>query len=133
VDDMTPEALALGLDRVRAIPGVLDVLQLTGLGKKGRLAVQVQVLTRPDALEDAVEACFAQTTTIGLRQRVEERTALPRTERVADGVRLKVVERPSGRTAKAESEDLSDLPDHAGRERRRRAAEAAADEDQNDE
>ena len=51
VDDQSPEDLAIGLDRVRAQPGVLDVVQAAVLGKKGRMAVQVQVLVRHDAVD----------------------------------------------------------------------------------
>ena len=54
VDDQSAEDLALGLERLRAEPGVHDVLQMPAFGKKGRMMTHVQVLARPDAL-DAVD------------------------------------------------------------------------------
>ncbi len=132
VDDQSPEELALGLDALRAADGVLDVIQLAAFGKKGRLATQVQVLARPERLDPVIERCFAETTTIGLRWRLEARAVLARetvsvvTAEGAFGVKLVV--RPGGeRTAKAEIEPLRDGPDgHAARARRRRQAEARA-------
>ncbi|HEX6142362.1 MAG TPA: LarC family nickel insertion protein [Geminicoccaceae bacterium] len=129
VDDMSPEALALGVDRLRAREGVLDLVQIPAFGKKGRVAVQIQVLAREDALDSVIGACFAETTTIGLRHRIEARAVLGRRERVAEGVRVKVVERPGGRTLKVEAEDLRPLEGHAARENRRRAIERAVDEE----
>ena len=78
VDDQSPEELALGLDALRASAGVLDVIQLAAFGKKGRLATQVQVLARPERLDAVIERCFAETTTIGLRWRLEARAVLAR-------------------------------------------------------
>lgn len=131
VDDQTPEDLAAGLDRLRAVAGVLDVLQVPAYGKKGRMVMQIQVLARPDGLAGVREACFVETTTLGLRWTLAPRAVLPR--RVAGfggpsaGVRVKVAERPGGRwTAKAESDDLRDAGGHAERQARRRAAEGAA-------
>ncbi len=36
-------------------------------GKKGRMMTHVRALARADAIEEAIEACFRETTTIGLR------------------------------------------------------------------
>ncbi len=131
VDDQTGEDLAAGLDRLRAVPGVHDVLQMMAIGKKGRMAVHVQVLARPDAVEQAVAACFSETTTIGLRVQAVQGRALPRrlVETTVDGqaVRVKLAERPGGLTGKAESDHLLAVPGHAARTRLRRAAEAKAE------
>jgi uncharacterized protein (TIGR00299 family) protein len=128
VDDQSPEDLALGLTRIRGLAGVHDVIQTPVLGKKGRMAAQVQALVAPDALEAAIDACFAQTTTIGLRHHVVAGRALPR--RIAqveiDGrpLRVKLVDRPDGeRTAKAEADDVADALGQASRVRARRMAE----------
>jgi uncharacterized protein (TIGR00299 family) protein len=132
VDDQSPEELALGLDALRRVEGVLDVIQSPAFGKKGRLATQIQVLARPERLEAAIARCFAETTTIGLRWRLESRAVLAReavSVATADGeLGVKVVTRPDGaRTAKAEIEGVRDGPDgHAGRTGRRRHAEAQA-------
>jgi pyridinium-3,5-bisthiocarboxylic acid mononucleotide nickel chelatase len=130
VDDQSPEELAVGLDAVRASVGVLDVVQLPAFAKKGRLATQVQVLARPERLDATIDRCFAETTTIGLRWRIETRAVLEReVVSVADQggeVEVKVVARPDGaRTAKAEV-DQAVASGHAGRAERRRAAEARA-------
>ncbi len=130
VDDQSGEDLAAGLERIRAVDGVHDIVQMPAIGKKGRMAVHVQVLAAPDALPDVTAACFRETTTIGLRTHLVEGQALPRqTARVAvDGasVDVKLVERPDGRTGKAEADHLLGLPGHAARTRLRRQAEAMA-------
>ena len=68
IDDQTPEDVALGLDRLRAHPGILDVLQWPAYGKKGRMVAAVQVLAEADAL-DASARC-------GLRRDHHARRAL---------------------------------------------------------
>ena len=136
VDDQTAEDLALGLDRLRALPGVLDVRQTATLTKKGRLATSVQILGQPARREAIAEACFAETTTIGLRWRVEQRIVLPRATRTVpseDGaIPVKVVDRgEAGRSAKAEIDAVAERAGgHEERSRARRAAERAALEDE---
>jgi uncharacterized protein (TIGR00299 family) protein len=131
VDDLSAEDLSNGLDHVRAMPGVHDVVQAVVFGKKGRVATQVQVLVAPDRLDDAIRLCFAETTTIGLRFGTVQGAALPRgfdTVQI-DGrdLRTKHVTRPDGsRTAKAEASDVSSASGHAERLRLRREAEAQA-------
>ncbi len=129
VDDLSAEDLSNGLDHVRALPGVHDVVQGVVFGKKGRVATQVQVLVAPDRLDDAIRLCFAETTTIGLRFHVVRGAALPRgfdtVEVDGRALRTKHVTRPDGsRTAKAEASDVSTAPGHAARLRLRREAEA---------
>ena len=136
VDDQSPEELALGLEALRAAEGVLDVLQLPAFGKKGRLATQVQVLARPERLDALIERCFVETTTIGLRWRIEARAVLARevvTVAAPDGeVAVKLVARPGGlRTAKAEIDQVAG-DGHAARSGRRRAAEARVLENEAD-
>jgi len=130
VDDQSAEELAVGLDAIRTSAGVLDVIQLPAFGKKGRLATQVQVLARPEWLDAAIDRCFAETTTIGLRWRTEARAVLTRevvSVAAPDGeVEVKVVARPGGaRTAKAAIDQVA-AAGHAARATRRRAAEARA-------
>jgi uncharacterized protein (TIGR00299 family) protein len=136
VDDQTPEELAVGLDALRASAGVLDVVQLPALGKKGRLVSQIQVLARPETLDATIDRCFAETTTIGLRWRLEARAVLAReavTVAAPDGeIAVKVVSRPGGvRTAKAEIDQAAGRG-HAVRAGRRRAAEVLALENEGD-
>jgi uncharacterized protein (TIGR00299 family) protein len=136
VDDQSPEELARGLEALRAVGGVLDVTQLSAFGKKSRIATQVQVLARPERLDAVIERCFVETTTIGLRWRIEARAVLARevvTVTAPDGeVAVKVVTRPGGEaTAKAELDQVAG-EGHAARSRRRRAAEARALENEED-
>jgi uncharacterized protein (TIGR00299 family) protein len=130
VDDQSAEDLALGLERIRAEDGVLDVTQSPVFGKKGRMMTHVQVLARHGHLDRATESCFRETTTIGLRYRTVTGVGLPRRSETVelDGsrFRVKIVERPGGRTAKTESNDVSARSDHASRVTLRRRAESAA-------
>jgi pyridinium-3,5-bisthiocarboxylic acid mononucleotide nickel chelatase len=136
VDDQTPEDLAVGLDRLRALPGVLDVVQMPVFGKKGRIAAHVRVLAQPHALAEAVRACFSETTTIGLRHQSLQRTTLARRALVTQvsaqigerDVAVKIVERPAGLsteaeiTGKAEMDAVAGAGDHAERQRLRESA-----------
>ncbi len=130
VDDQSGEDLATGLDRVRAHAGVLDVTQSAILGKKGRMAVHVQVLARPSLCEAVIDACFRETTTIGLRHQTVNGIGLKRamTTATIDGqsLRVKVATRPGGITAKAESDDVLAHDCHARRVSLRARAELAA-------
>jgi uncharacterized protein (TIGR00299 family) protein len=129
VDDQTPEDLAIGLDRIRARAGVLDVIQMPVFGKKGRITARIQVLAEPDALSGVVETCFLETTTIGLRYHTVNRHRLPRELRVVQvgnhAIRVKVAHRPDTVTAKAESDDMAQTPGSNLRSRMRFAAEEA--------
>ena len=132
VDDQTPEDLALGLERLRACEGVLDVLQSPVFGKKGRMAAQVQLLARPQSLAALIDACFAQTTTLGVRHQLLARSVLERSQvevagKAGAAVRVKLARRPGGvLSAKAESDDLRAGGDLRGRQRLRLASESAA-------
>lgn len=135
VDDQSGEDLATGLDRLRGVPGVHDVLQMAAFGKKGRLATHVQVLAAPNALDATVAACFRETTTIGLRTHVVEGRALTRrfaaVEIDGQETTVKLVERPGedgavAVTGKAEADHLRPVASHAARMRLRQEAERLA-------
>ena len=130
VDDQTPEDLAIALDRLRAQPAVIDVLQIPGFGKKGRMTAHIQILAEPEDLDGVFEACFRETATLGLRWHVRERRILERNQTTVDidgrSVRVKVAERSGALTAKAESDDLlSVVGGRRERETVRQAAEHA--------
>ena len=128
VDDQTPEDLAVGLEHLRAEPGVLDVVQGSVVAKHGRQTMTIRVLARPAAGEAVATACFRETTTLGVRMARTERRVLAREALPAiNGVRVKRAVRPGTTTVKAEIADLASQGDHAAREQRRRAAERAAD------
>ena len=130
VDDQSGEDLASGLDRLRQYPAVLDLTQASVIGKKNRVSTLVRLLVRANELPAAVEGCFRETTTIGIRHYPAEGIALKRQTHVVqvDGhsLRVKTVERPGGRTAKAESDDVIGHADHGFRTALRRRAEALA-------
>jgi uncharacterized protein (TIGR00299 family) protein len=134
IDDQSGEELALALDRLRTHPAVLDVVQTSVFGKKGRMMAHLRLLARPEARDEVLRLCFAETTTIGLRHSVQARAVLPRrmVEVMAGGqmVRVKAVDRPGGWTVKAEADDVADLDGHAVRKARRRAAEDAVERDE---
>ena len=131
IDDQTGEDLALALDRLRALDGVLDVSSHALTGKKGRISIHVRLLARIGAVEAIIESCFRETTTLGVRWHEMSRAALARmsTTVTVDGrsVRLKSAHRPGDiRTAKAEIDDLERVPGgHAIRQRVRASAERA--------
>ena len=107
VDDQTGEELAVALDILRTTQGVLDVVQYMVSGKKGRLATSVRVLCYPDHIDRAIEQIFLQTTTIGLRKQILNRSVLNRENISLDGVSAKKSIRPDGViTIKADMDEL---------------------------
>ena len=131
VDDQPAEDLAVGLDRIRDVDGVVDVLQAPAFGKKGRVTVQVQILAAVDAVERVSCACFTETTTLGLRWHTARRAVLQRSVETyvgrAGSIQVKAAARPSGVvTGKAELDDVADASGgFAERTRLRREAEEA--------
>ncbi len=130
VDDQTPEDLAIALGFLRAVPGVVDVVQMAAFGKKGRMAAHVQILAAPESAEAAIDAAFRETTTLGLRVQMAEGRMLRRAmdSAAVDGqaLRVKRAARPGGATAKTESDDVAATQGHAARQRLRFAAEQGA-------
>ena len=90
------------------------MIQTPVFGKKGRLATQVQILVRPDAIDSVASVCFKETSTTGLRWQFSHRKILPRRieELTVDNqiVRVKYVDHPDGNTTeKVEADDLVHL------------------------
>lgn len=117
IDDMTGEEIAVASDHLRACEGVLDLVTLPLTGKKGRPAAGFRLLARPAHADAVALSVFAQTTTLGLRLRQDQRIILPR--EVKPGVKLAI--RPMATTLKVESDAVSNLPTLA--ERRAKARE----------
>lgn len=117
IDDMSGEEIGIAADRLRALPGLLDLLLVPAQGKKARPVTMFQLLVAPDAVTRCADAVFAETSTIGLRWSICERLTLPREVLAAgDGGRVKEVRRPGGRlTRKAESDDLRAIDGLAAR------------------
>ena len=128
VDDQTPEDLAIALDKLRSHPSVLDVLQTPAFGKKGRMTMHIQLLADVADIESVFDACFSETTTIGLRFQLMQRRKLARASTTVEAagrqLRVKVTERPGRKTAKVEADDLLNvIGGRAERERLQREAE----------
>lgn len=133
LDDMSGEEIGIAMDRLRALDGVIDVSAGMRLGKKGRMAQDLRLLVRPAARMAVVDACFAQTSTLGLRWRLETRAILPRvadrTEVDGLALRRKHAQRPDGTvTVKVESDDVAGQPTLAARRRLRQRGEHIDDE-----
>jgi uncharacterized protein (TIGR00299 family) protein len=130
IDDQPAEDLALALERLRALPAVIDAVQAPVFGKKGRMMASVRLLVRPDGAEAVSEAVFRETTTLGVRRHEVRRAVLRRRELAVDVegalVRVKRAERPGGATAKAEVDDSQAADGQAARADLRRTAERAA-------
>lgn len=127
IDDQTPEDLAVGINALRELDGVLEVVQIPAIGKKNRMVSQIQLICRREILHRAMEACFIETTTLGLRWTMMERATLDRTmvDVDVDGQRagVKIAARPDGgRSAKCEI-DHSGAGGHQARQGRRATAE----------
>lgn len=136
VDDQSPEDFAQAMDRLRVLGGVLSVTTFTGIGKAGRPTLRVELLAQPSHLGRLAEACFIETTTLGLRWQILSRFVLPRRQQSVDledrTLEVKVADRPGGATAKVEARALKGIGGHENRERLRRRGAAGALEEEPD-
>ncbi len=136
IDDHSPEDLSIGVERIRAIDTVLDVLQFPAFGKKGRVSIHVRVLSTAEGSDRVMAACLSETATIGVRRHFVERRCLTRSQAVypvADSdssVTVKCVDRPTGdRTAKVEADDVAGLGDYASRKSLKQRIEQSFERD----
>jgi uncharacterized protein (TIGR00299 family) protein len=107
IDDSTPQVLAYVSERLLEA-GAWDVYRTAVQMKKGRTGVQMTVLCRPGLVPALQELLFRETTTIGLRWRLEKKAALAR-EFVAVKTRwgkvsIKIARLPDGAIANAAPE-----------------------------
>ncbi len=126
IDDQSGEDLAIALDHLRTQDGVLDVCQWPVIGKKGRLATALQLIVSDGQGDDVTASVLDQTTTLGVRRMPVTRNILRREQHDIDGIGVKVSQRPSGPTAKAEADHVADGQSLAERRHIRHQAEAAA-------
>lgn len=107
IDDSTPELVAFVSERLLEA-GAWDVYRVAVQMKKGRTGVQLTVLCRPDLTPVLRALIFRETTTIGLRWRLENKVALEREFlKVATAwgeVGMKIARWPSGKVANASPE-----------------------------
>ena len=107
IDDSTPQLLSYACEQLLAA-GAWDVFRQAVQMKKGRTGVQMTVLCRPDLLPALRDLLFRETTTIGLRWRIESKMALARefteVETQWGKVKMKIARWPSGELANASPE-----------------------------
>jgi hypothetical protein len=107
IDDCNPQLLSYVSELLLAA-GAWDVYRVSVQMKKGRAGVQVTVLCRPDFVPVLQDILFRETTTIGLRWRLENKVALAREfveVKIRLGkVRIKVARFNSGKIANAAPE-----------------------------
>lgn len=113
IDDATPEDLAHLADQLRQA-GALEVFSQAIAMKKGRSAWQLTALAAPERGEALRRVWWHHSTTIGLREQLQQRWCLPRRQIGIDTplgpVRLKQVRLPDGRwRSKPEHDDLVSL------------------------
>lgn len=107
IDDSTPQLLAYVCELLLEA-GAWDVYRTAVQMKKGRTGVQLTVLSSPELAPVLREILFRETTTIGLRWRIESKQALRR--EFVDAatqwgkVRIKIARWPSGKVANASPE-----------------------------
>jgi uncharacterized protein (TIGR00299 family) protein len=107
IDDATPQLLAY-VSELLLEAGAWDVYRAAVQMKKGRTGVQMTVLSSPDQLPALRDLLLRETTTIGLRWRLENKVALARefaeVETEWGKVRIKIARWPSGEVANASPE-----------------------------
>lgn len=80
IDHLTGEELGNALEKLNALPEILDTVFLTGIGKKNRPSGLLQAMCRPENEISARDAVFRHTHALGLRRSEMERYVLPRRE-----------------------------------------------------
>jgi uncharacterized protein (TIGR00299 family) protein len=107
IDDCNPQIVAYVSELLLAA-GAWDVYRAAVQMKKGRTGVQMTVLCRPDLMPALRDLLFRETTTIGLRWRLENKASLQREFLQVDTpwgkVRIKIARWPSGQIANAQPE-----------------------------
>jgi uncharacterized protein (TIGR00299 family) protein len=102
IDDCNPQLLSYVSELLLAA-GAWDVYRASVQMKKGRAGVQVTVLCRPDLAPALQELLFRETTTIGIRWRLENKVALARefveVKTSRGNVRIKIARLNSGTIA----------------------------------
>ena len=107
IDDCNPQVLA-HVSELLLDAGAWDVYRAAVQMKKGRTGVQITVLSHPNLVPRLRDILFRETTTIGLRWRLENKLALAReflTVHTPRGeVRIKIARWPNGKIANASPE-----------------------------
>ena len=96
IDDLSPQAIAYTMEELLGA-GALDVFtQAIGM-KKSRPGILITVICDRDRLVACQEILFRETSTLGIRIRLQERAILPRTiyevETIYGKARVKIAQR----------------------------------------
>ena len=93
LDDLSPQVLAYAMERLLA-EGALDVFSVPVQMKKGRPGALLTVLAKLEDANRLTRTIFAETTTLGVRRREEQRQTLSRRWETVDTtwgpVRIKI-------------------------------------------
>jgi pyridinium-3,5-bisthiocarboxylic acid mononucleotide nickel chelatase len=76
-DDLNPQVFGYLLDRLLEA-GALDVFTTAVQMKKNRPGILLSVLAKPEKADELTQIIFAESTTLGVRRREEQRQILPR-------------------------------------------------------
>ena len=107
LDDISGEKLGYVMDLLLE-SGALDVCYIPIFMKKNRPAYQLQVLCHPDLVADMETIIYSETTTLGIRRYMLERSYLERhdeeVETTYGTIKVKVCDTPVGERYKVEYE-----------------------------
>lgn len=110
VEDMTGEEIGFAINALMAA-GAVDVSAVPVTTKKSRPGFIIYVLCRPELKEKLVEAIFKHTSTLGVREKLQERYILKREIKTADTpygpILVKASEGCGIRRCKYEYDDLA--------------------------
>ncbi len=110
IDDCGGEVLGYTMERLME-HGALDACYLPIYMKKNRPAYMLTVLCRPEDREQMEEIIFEETTTIGIRRALMQRTVLPRRKSVKQTslgeVAVKTMEKKNGEVPTLEYESVA--------------------------
>ncbi|MEE3718640.1 nickel insertion protein [Tumidithrix elongata RA019] len=112
VDDLSPQVVAYVMEQLLH-HGALDVFtQAVGM-KKSRTGLLLTAICPSDRAQICEQVLFRETTTLGIRHRLQERTILPREIRWVDTeygrARVKITQRSDIYTVHPEYEDCAQL------------------------
>jgi hypothetical protein len=128
LDDENPQHLGALVPRLLAA-GALDAMVVPSVMKKGRPGMWLVVVAEPERADALARLVLAESTSLGVRLRLDERLELPRRAAAVEtpfgSVRLKVAALPDGgERAVPEFESVREAAERAGRPLRE-VAEAA--------
>lgn len=110
LDDMTAEETGFAIETLMS-EGALDVFAVPVMMKKSRMGTLLTILCRQEDKDRIIKLIFKHTTTLGVREKICERSILKREMTSVDtcygNIRVKVAEGYGVRRAKAEYDDLA--------------------------